>query len=180
MGSASFGLRSGIAFALALWWQRLPLCGGTSSSSSSSRGGSSGVCSPFSSIAWVRTHPSAPAPRGRARSLMMAHWALAAHPLVVMPWLSSPHPALSCVQGTNASGLAVLAISAFPAGSMPAVASARAGAAPTTGGALPRSCASTHKGSTSPASAFLAVPASPKGSTFPGNAGELSSTGGTP
>ena len=41
------------------------------------------------------------------------------------------------------------------------------------------SLVSTHKGLTSSAPAFLAVPASLKGSTFSGNAGELSSTDGT-
>jgi len=47
---------------------------------------------------------------------------------------------LSFAQGTNALGLAVLAVSASPAGLTPAVPSARAGAAPATGNAPPCLC----------------------------------------
>lgn len=46
--------------------------------------------------------------------------------------------ATSCVQGANASDFAVTALSALPAGLMPAVSSARAGAAPASGSAPPR------------------------------------------
>ena len=96
----------------------------------------------------------------------------AAAPPVVARRLRDGLPAASrlralvspCVQGANASDLAAAALSASPAGSTPAVLSARAGAAPTTGNASPRSCSSTLEGSTSSASAFSATPAGPKGS----------------
>ena len=90
--------------------------------------------------------------------------------------------ATPCAQGTNASSLAAMAPSALPASPTPAVPSARAGAAPATGNAPPRSCASTLEGSSSPASAFSATPASPKGcgSMSSGNAGESPGTNGTP
>ena len=48
---------------------------------------------------------------------------------------SCPRPALSCAQDTHALGLAVAAFSVSPAGSTPAVPSAKAGAAPATGNA---------------------------------------------
>jgi len=80
--------------------------------------------------------------------------------------------ATPCAQGANASGLAAQAVPASPVDPTPAVPSARADAAPTTGSAPPPSCVLTPEGSTSPASAFLAVQASPKGSTFSGKPGE--------
>ena len=72
--------------------------------------------------------------------------------------------ATPCAEGTNASGLAVVAHSASLAGSMPEVTLARAGAAPTTSNAPPSLCAVTPRGSTSPASATSATPAGPRGS----------------
>lgn len=61
--------------------------------------------------------------------------------------------------------LVAVALSALPAGLMPAVPSARAGAALTGNDAPPGSCASTPEGSTSLASAFLVTPV---GSRMPG------------
>src|SRR5260221_14365862 len=53
-------------------------------------------------------------------------------------------------RGDLSTSRAAMALSALPAGSTPAVPSARAGTAPTTGNSSPRSCASKLAGSTSP------------------------------
>jgi hypothetical protein len=57
--------------------------------------------------------------------------------------VTTSHPVSPCVQGANASDLAVAAFSASPAGSMPAVLLAKTCAAPTTGNTPARSCVST-------------------------------------
>jgi hypothetical protein len=89
-------------------------------------------------------------------------------------------PASPCIQGANASGLAAVTLSASPPDFMQAVLSARAGTAPATGSALPRSYVLMPEGSTLPASAFSTMPASPKWSTSSGNTGESPGTNGTP
>jgi len=81
-------------------------------------------------------------------------------------------PALSCAQGANALGSAAVAISALPAGLTPAVPSAWADAAPTTGSAPPHLYTSMPEGSSSPVLVFLATPGSPKGSRSPRRKGE--------
>ena len=68
----------------------------------------------------------------------------------------------------NASGLAAAAFSASPAGSTPALSPARAGAAPTTGSAPPRSCALTFEGPRFLTSVFSAIGAGPRGSWITG------------
>ena len=67
---------------------------------------------------------------------------------------SRPRTTLFCAADISASDLAAAAFSASPASSTPAVSSARAGAVPTAGSALPRSCALTLKGLTSLAPTF--------------------------
>ena len=94
--------------------------------------------------------------------------------------LSTSHAALTCAQGTSASSLAAVAISALPAGLTPVVPSARAGAAPTTCNAPPHLSVSTQGGSTSPTSTFSGTPASPKGLAFSGKAGDFPGNDGTP
>ena len=94
--------------------------------------------------------------------------------------LSTSRLGSPCAQGTSASNLAVVAISALPAGLTPAVPLARADAAPTTGNASPRSCVSTHGCLTSLATTFSGTAASLKGSTFLGKEGESPGNDGTP
>jgi len=81
-------------------------------------------------------------------------------------------PALSCARGANTSGSVAVAISALPVGLTPAVPSAWADAAPTTGSAPPCLCASMPEGLSSSALVFLATPGSPKGSRSPRRKGE--------
>jgi len=102
-------------------------------------------------------------PTGLAIVLVCAVlWHRAMFALTLWWHLSWPRTTLSFAQGTNASGLAVLAVSASPAGLTPAVPSARAGAAPATGNAPPCLCTSMHEGLTFPTSAFSAVHAGPR------------------
>ena len=88
-------------------------------------------------------------------------------------YLSTSHPAMSCAQGINASDLTAMAFSALPAGLTLAVPLARAGAAPITGDALPRSCVLSLEGSSSLTSAFSATAAGPRGSGYSWNTGTL-------
>ena len=76
--------------------------------------------------------------------------------------------ASSCAQGTNASDLADMALSALPAGSMLARLSASTGAVSTTGRVRPHSCAPMPEDSTSLASVFAIVYASPRRSSLRG------------
>jgi len=81
---------------------------------------------------------------------------------------SRPRQASSCAQGTNASDLADMALSALPAGSMLARLSASTGAVSTTGRVRPHSCAPMPEDSTSLASVFAIVYASPRQSSLQG------------
>ena len=69
-----------------------------------------------------------------------------------------------CAQGTNAPGLAAVALAASPAGLTLEVPLARAGPAPTTRDAPYSLCVMTPGVSTSPASAISAAPAGLRGS----------------
>jgi len=72
------------------------------------------------------------------------------------------HWVLPCVQGANASGSVVLAVSALPVGLILVVPLARAGAMPMTSNTPSYSCVSMPEGSISSASTSTTVPASPK------------------
>ena len=71
-------------------------------------------------------------------------------------------PSPPYTQGSSALGFAVMALSALPASSTPAVPLASAGAVSTTGSTLPRLCASMPEGSTDLASGFATVHVSPR------------------
>ena len=89
-------------------------------------------------------------------------WHCAMFALALQWHPSWPRTTLSFTQGTNASGLVVLAVSALPAGLTPVVPSARAVAAPVTGNAPPCLYMSMHKGLTFPMSTFSAMHAGPR------------------
>ena len=96
-------------------------------------------------LVWACPSAAAAAAAATAVACGLPSPLVAAPLLVTRTWPcrepSTSRPALPCPQGTSASSLAAFAISALPAGSTPAVRSARAGAAPTTGNApLVRPC----------------------------------------
>jgi len=120
----------------------MPSCGGTSGLHAPSVGSASG------------THPALPfgPHRGGSGSCLPSCGSI-----------SDLGPALLCIQGVNALGLAALALSASLAGSMLAVPLARAGAAPTTASTPPCSCTSASAHLIGLTLAFSATPVSPRG-----------------
>jgi len=110
-----------------------------------------------------------PLPSVRTSQFILHQLHLSPHCLVFMSPRKALPPTSPYVPGSNASGLAVVACSVLPAGSMPAVPSAMAGEVPMTSSAPPSYLyVSTPKCSTSLASqsvlAFTTVLASLRGS----------------
>ena len=125
---------------------------------------SPGLCGPSLSVPHARSHYF----RINKCLLALSPWCVGPMPGLAMQWpyRAPPPPALSYALGPNASGAATVALSAPLADTTPAVPSAMASAAPTTGSAPPHPCASTPEGSPSLASmlTFTTVPTSPRGS----------------